>query len=129
MLLRQERGVPIAFVAFDVLSLKGTNTMREPYTKRRELLENLELAGPHWSFTPSFTDGEALWAVVEEQELEGLVAKPLGGTYKPGERGWLKVRTRRTGSTRSNERGWSNGERSQEDASSERRSPCEPRRL
>jgi hypothetical protein len=25
--------------------------MREPYRKRRELLENLELAGPHWSFT------------------------------------------------------------------------------
>jgi bifunctional non-homologous end joining protein LigD len=92
MLLREERGVPIAFVAFDVLRLEGTNTMREPYRKRRELLENLELAGPHWSFTPSFSDGEALWTVVEEQELEGLVAKPLGSLYKPGERGWLKVK-------------------------------------
>ena len=66
-----ERSVPIAFVAFEGLSLEGTNTMREPYTKRRELLENLELAGPHWSFTPSFADREALWAVVEQKELEG----------------------------------------------------------
>jgi bifunctional non-homologous end joining protein LigD len=94
MLLRQKRSVPIAFVAFDVLSLDGTNTMREPYRKRRELLENLELAGPHWSFTPSFSDGEALWQVVEQQELEGLVAKPLVGIYKPGERGWLKVKNK-----------------------------------
>jgi bifunctional non-homologous end joining protein LigD len=94
MLLRQDVGIPIAFVAFDVLSLEGTSTMREPYRKRRELLENLELAGPHWSFTPSFADGAALWKVVEEQELEGLVAKPLGGLYKPGERGWLKVKNK-----------------------------------
>jgi ATP-dependent DNA ligase len=28
------------------------------------------------------------------QELEGLVAKPLGSVYKPGERGWLKVKNR-----------------------------------
>jgi bifunctional non-homologous end joining protein LigD len=94
MLLRQERSVPIAFVAFDVLSLEGTDTMREPYRRRRELLEDLELAGPYWSVTPSFSDGEALWTVVEEQELEGLVAKPLGSLYKPGERGWLKVKNK-----------------------------------
>jgi ATP dependent DNA ligase domain len=102
MLLRQEVGIPIAFVAFDVLSRDGTSTMREPYRKRRELLENLELAGPHWSFTPSFTDGAALWKVVEEQELEGLVAKPWGSVYKAGrarmdqgqEQGLLEVRDR-----------------------------------
>jgi len=31
---------------------------------------------------------------VEDQELEGLVAKPLAGVYKPGERGWLKVKNK-----------------------------------
>jgi bifunctional non-homologous end joining protein LigD len=30
MLLRSESRIPIAFVAFDVLSLEGANTMREP---------------------------------------------------------------------------------------------------
>jgi bifunctional non-homologous end joining protein LigD len=83
MLLRQERSIPIAFVAFDVLSLEGTNTMREPYTKRRELLENLELAGPHWSFTPSFSDGEALWHVVEHQELGGSSRSPSAASTSP----------------------------------------------
>jgi ATP-dependent DNA ligase len=32
--------------------------------------------------------------VVEEQELEGPVAKPLSGIYKPSERGWLKVKNK-----------------------------------
>ena len=35
MLLRNDLRVPVAFVAFDVLSLEGTTTMREPYWKRR----------------------------------------------------------------------------------------------
>ena len=39
-------------------------------------------------------DGDALWRVVEEQALEGVVAKPLGSLYKPGERGWLKVKNK-----------------------------------
>jgi ATP-dependent DNA ligase len=38
--------------------------------------------------------GEALWTVVEDQDLEGLVAKPLGSVYKPNERGWLKVKNK-----------------------------------
>jgi ATP-dependent DNA ligase len=59
-----------------------------------EILESLDLAGPHWITTPAFTDGAALWTVVEAQSLEGLVAKPLGSLYKPGERGWLKVKNR-----------------------------------
>jgi bifunctional non-homologous end joining protein LigD len=56
--------------------------MRDPYCKRRELLENLELAGPHWSITLLFRDGDALWSVVEAQSLEGLVAKPLASTSR-----------------------------------------------
>lgn len=35
----------------------------------------------------------ALWEVVEEQALEGLVV-PLGSVYKPGECGWLKVKNK-----------------------------------
>jgi ATP-dependent DNA ligase len=83
---------PIAFVAFDVLSLEGASTMRLPYYRRREILESLELAGPHWATTPAFEDGAALWRIVVRDELEGLVAKPLRSLYRPGERGWLKVK-------------------------------------
>lgn len=56
-------------------------------------LESLDLVPPARDqiTTPSFTDGEALWTVVEEQDLEGLVAMPLGSLHKPGERSWLRV--------------------------------------
>jgi bifunctional non-homologous end joining protein LigD len=95
MLLTRDRSIPIAFVAFDVLSLEGENLMQRPYSQRRELLESLELAGPHWCIAPSFANGQALWAVVERDELEGMVAKPLRSTYKPGDRrAWLKMKNR-----------------------------------
>jgi ATP-dependent DNA ligase len=55
---------------------------------------SLDLVGSHWITTPSFSDGEALWTVVEDQGLEGLVAKPLGSIYKPNERGWLKMQNK-----------------------------------
>jgi bifunctional non-homologous end joining protein LigD len=95
MLLTRDRAIPVAFVAFDVLSLEGENVMRRPYWQRRELLESLNLAGSHWTTAPSFEDGAALWAVVERDALEDVVAKPLGSSYRPGERAWLKVKNKR----------------------------------
>jgi hypothetical protein len=57
--------------------------------------ESLSLAGSHWCTAPSFEDGDALWAVVERDELEGVVAKPLNSRYTPGDRrAWLKVKNR-----------------------------------
>jgi bifunctional non-homologous end joining protein LigD len=96
MLLTRDPSIPIAFVAFDLLSLDGENTMAKPYWQRREILESLNLAGPHWCVAPSFEDAAALWAVVEREELEDIVAKPLRSIYKPGDRrSWLKVKNQR----------------------------------
>jgi bifunctional non-homologous end joining protein LigD len=47
MLLTRDASIPLAFVAFDVLSLDGENTMSKPYWQRREILESLNLAGSH----------------------------------------------------------------------------------
>jgi bifunctional non-homologous end joining protein LigD len=95
VLLIRDRSIPIAFVAFDVLSLHGENVMHQPSSQRRQLLESLNLAGPHSCTAPSFEDGNAFWTIVERDELEGVVAKPLRGIYKPGDRrAWLKVKNR-----------------------------------
>jgi ATP-dependent DNA ligase len=65
------------------------------YWQRRQILGSLNLAGSHWCTAPSFEDGDALWAVVERDELEGVVAKPLNSRYTPGDRrAWLKVKNR-----------------------------------
>jgi bifunctional non-homologous end joining protein LigD len=79
MLLRSDLRILVAFVAFDVLSPDGTNTMREPYWKRREILEP-QPRRSHWCTAPSFEDGAALWAVVERDELEGMVRSPCAAS-------------------------------------------------
>jgi bifunctional non-homologous end joining protein LigD len=56
--------------------------------------EELELQSAHWSTPPVFDDGAARFVSVEEQGLEGIVAKPLASPYRPGERGWIKVKNR-----------------------------------
>jgi ATP-dependent DNA ligase len=42
----------------------------------------------------AFHDGEALFASVQDQGLEGVVAKKLSDPYKPGERLWIKTKNR-----------------------------------
>ena len=42
----------------------------------------------------TFEDGAALLAAVCERGLEGVVAKLNSSTYRPGDRGWVKIKNR-----------------------------------
>jgi bifunctional non-homologous end joining protein LigD len=89
---------PATYVAFDVLWLDGRSLLAEPYERRRELLAGLEFDGPNWQAPAHHVgDGRRLWAAVQKQGLEGIVAKRLQSPYRPGQRSreWLKVRNRR----------------------------------
>jgi bifunctional non-homologous end joining protein LigD len=92
---RLAQHTPVVFLAFDVLHLDGHPTIGLRYTQRRELLESLGLAGPHWAAPPYFPGGgaEAL-AASRDQGLEGVVAKRLDSGYEPGRRSpaWIKVK-------------------------------------
>jgi ATP-dependent DNA ligase len=50
--------------------------------------------GPYWRTPEAFNDGPALFEAIWERELEGIVAKRSDGAYRPGERGWLKIKNR-----------------------------------
>ncbi len=93
-LLQRDASVPLTFAVFDVLALDGKRTTPRPYSKRRRLLERLELGRGPWFLTPTFDDGEALFAAVCAHALEGVVRKPLVSRYLSGERGWVKVKNR-----------------------------------
>src|SRR5204862_8367148 len=53
---RLAKEVPILYVLFDVLYLDGKSLLDHPYTQRREILQELTLAGPGWQVTPSYVN-------------------------------------------------------------------------
>jgi bifunctional non-homologous end joining protein LigD len=86
---------PVVYVVFDLLYFNGYDFTGLPYERRRELLEELGLAGDSWQ-TPGYSIGHAeeLLAASREQGLEGMVLKRLDSPYVPGKRPgtWLKVK-------------------------------------
>jgi bifunctional non-homologous end joining protein LigD len=95
--LMQRHETQVAFYAFDVLQIDGTDTVALPYEARRALLQQLVEPGPNW-LVPAHQvgDGAALLAATAERGLEGVMAKRLGSPYQPGKRtpNWRKVKNR-----------------------------------
>ena len=92
---RRMKSHPVTYVVFDLLYFDGRDLLEQPYSRRRELLEGLELSGPSWQ-TPAYSIGHAkeLLAASAAQGLEGIVLKRLDSAYAPGKRSgvWLKVK-------------------------------------
>jgi bifunctional non-homologous end joining protein LigD len=92
--------LPVSYMVFDVLTANGTDITGVPYVERREWLEALapRLGEGRWVVPPRFTDGEATLAAAHELALEGVVAKRLAATYRPGVRSpdWIKIKHERT---------------------------------
>jgi ATP-dependent DNA ligase len=91
---------PASFIAFDLLALGGDDYTRRPFTERRAVLEatfaNVE-APIH--LTPATTDRDLAQCWFTEFEgagLDGVVAKPLNGTYQPDKRVMFKIKHERT---------------------------------
>jgi bifunctional non-homologous end joining protein LigD len=92
--LHGRTAIPVTLTIFDLLRVDGGDVMCLPYAERRELLEELDLDGPAWRTPPAFDDGEALLEATSAHGLEGIVAKRRRDPYRPGERGWVKVKHR-----------------------------------
>ena len=92
---RRMKTQPVTYVVFDLLYLDGRNLIGEPYGHRRDLLDDLGLAGESWQ-VPGYSAGQAreLLQASAEQRLEGIVLKRLDSRYAPGKRNgsWLKVK-------------------------------------
>ncbi|MBS2549376.1 non-homologous end-joining DNA ligase [Catenulispora sp. NL8] len=94
--VRLSRTNPASYLIFDLLHLDGRSTLDLPYKDRRELLESLELSGPHWQTPPTFPDTPVadVLAAARAAGLEGVVAKRLDSSYQPGTRSpaWRKIK-------------------------------------
>jgi bifunctional non-homologous end joining protein LigD len=86
-----------ALYVFDLLSLDEHDTISLPYEQRRRLLTEVVDAGSNWTVPAHRVgDGAELLAATAERGLEGVMAKRLSSTYRPGTRTkeWRKVKHR-----------------------------------
>src|ERR1700733_8878431 len=91
---------PASFVAFDLLALGDEDYTGRPFAERRAALEGA-LAGVRAPvhLTPTTTDLDVAnrWFVeLEGAHLDGVIAKPLTGTYQPDKRVMFKIKHVRT---------------------------------
>jgi ATP-dependent DNA ligase len=91
---------PAHFVAFDLLALGDRDLTKEPFAERRRALEEaLAPARSPIHVTPATTDpvlAERWFEEFEGAGLDGIVAKPLDGTYQPDKRVMFKIKHERT---------------------------------
>jgi ATP-dependent DNA ligase len=93
--------LPVHFFIFDLLILRGRDVMTEPLVKRRALIEKhvLPTLADPIRYSPILEASLAnLIHSVNEQGLEGLVAKRRDSKYQPGLRSgaWQKMRVNRS---------------------------------
>lgn len=82
---------------FDVLRIGDTDTIGLPYLDRRRLLSDVVEPGANWAVpSHSVGGGAELVAATVERELEGVIAKRVDSTYRPGVRTkeWRKIKNR-----------------------------------
>jgi len=88
------RSVPVQYYVFDLLHHGKEPLTGSPYTERRARLEDLGLNSDP-VHTPPWHRGGADKILAESiaKGLEGVVGKPLGSAYHPGQRrDWIKVK-------------------------------------
>lgn len=94
------RGVskePITLVVFDLLYGNGRDVRDEPLERRKEMLEALLSGEGAVMFSKHVArDGRKLFALAQEQGLEGIIGKRRDSAYVGGRsRNWLKIKTQR----------------------------------
>ena len=91
---------PARFVAFDLLALGDDDLTGQPFAVRRAALEEAlaDVRAPI-HLTPATRDhalAQEWFSQFEGAGLDGVVAKPLTGTYQPDKRTMFKIKHQRT---------------------------------
>ncbi len=102
--------IPLKLFVFELLFYNGTSYINETFLKRREVLEKVmnkdnspekqtTILAPHELLSDA-TIIEKNFDDAVEEGLEGIIAKKLDGTYKPGARGWNWIKFKRSYSSK-----------------------------
>lgn len=87
---------PISLMAFDVISYRKETVIHWPIEERKGLLTEVisVIDSQYINLVPYVLgEGEQLFNVINENSMEGIVAKRIGSTYIPGTRSddWRKI--------------------------------------
>lgn len=98
--LKLSKETPASLVAFDLLAVADQSVMDQPQSARRARLEQLlGHATPPIYLTPMTRDRAVAAQWLDQFEgagLDGVIAKPEGGTYQPNKRAMIKIKHVRT---------------------------------
>lgn len=86
---------PVSFIAFDILVLEDENIMKLPLMERKRYLKLHVKDGERLYINRYIEEqGIAFYRLVEERNLEGIVAKHKESLYQPGKRSrdWIKIK-------------------------------------
>jgi DNA ligase D-like protein (predicted ligase)/DNA ligase D-like protein (predicted 3'-phosphoesterase) len=92
-------GLPVTYVAFDILEADGAPLIHLPLEERRRILGERVREGKFLVRSVAIRgEGEGYYDEAVRRGLEGVMAKRLGSPYEPGARSgaWLKVKAVRT---------------------------------
>lgn len=85
---------PVTFVVFDILSKDNVSLIKQPYIKRRAILEKIIKSSKRIVIPKKTHAGKKLFAFMKKHKQEGVMAKDPQGIYSPGKRtrAWQKVK-------------------------------------
>lgn len=91
--------LPMYYYIFDILQYKGKNTTSLPLIERKALLKKVLPESDIIRYCDHVeNDGEAFFQVMQQRNMEGMIAKLKTSIYIPGARtnNWLKIKHQHT---------------------------------
>ena len=84
--------IPVSYVVFDQLHAAAGSMLARPLEHRIARLTALDLPNG-FVHSDRFADADALWGIVVERAIEGVVSKRRNSVYRPGTRShdWVKT--------------------------------------
>jgi bifunctional non-homologous end joining protein LigD len=91
---KAQRNVPITYMIFDIAYYNGQWITSRPLSERVEILSNIITPNENVQLVSFHPNGEALFKLMQQQGMEGIVCKDERSTYSIGEKDdrWKKVK-------------------------------------
>jgi bifunctional non-homologous end joining protein LigD len=83
---------PATIFIFDILEKDTMNLTKEPLRKRKLILKDIIKQGTNISLMSYTMHGKDLWQQIQEQKIDGMIAKEASSKYVAGKSwSWLKI--------------------------------------